>query len=158
LTYPMISPGGRLIGVITLHTKAPREFCEKDQIAVAPIAALAAAAVETALLYSRNQRQIDVLRSVGTVGDALASPAAMRRALRDLCEAARLLVGAAAVAIYGHEALGWRLTTSVTRAAQPPAEQIAAGLIAPLTANDAPSDLTLVRNRALLEAVMPGNQ
>jgi sugar diacid utilization regulator len=157
LTYPMISPRDRLVGVITLHTKAPREFSEKDQIAVAPIAALAAAAIETAQLYTRNQRQIDVLRSVGTVGDALASPAAMRRALRGLCIAAQLLVGGAAVAIYSHEVGVWRLTTSVTSAPQPPIEIIPETFAGPLVLSNQPHELTLVNNRGLLEAVMPGD-
>jgi sugar diacid utilization regulator len=158
LTYPMISPRGRMVGVITLHTKAPREFSEKDQIAVAPIAALAAAAVETAQLYTRNQRQIDVLRSVGTVGDALGSPAAMRRVLRDLCDAARLLVGAAAVAIYNRAASQWRLATSVTSSDPPPAEQLPEELIASLLVSDNVGELTLVENRALLEALLPGDK
>jgi sugar diacid utilization regulator len=157
LTYPMISPRGRLVGVITLHTKAPREFADTDQIAVAPIAALAAAAVETAQLYTRNQRQIDVLRSVGTVGDALASPAAMRRVLRDLCGAARLLVGATTVAIYDHAAPRWRLATSVTSSDPPPADQLSGDLIAPLVVTDSVNELTLMEHRALLEALLPGD-
>jgi sugar diacid utilization regulator len=157
LTYPMISPSGALVGVITLHTKGPREFSENDLVAVRPIAALAAAAVETAQLYSRSRRQVDVLRSIGTVGDALASPAATRRALRSLGEAARLLLGGEVVALYTREGAGWRLNLALTDAPYPPQEQVEHAMLDALASGGDPVALDLGGHRDLFEAILPGD-
>ena len=70
LTYPLVSPSDRLVGVLTLHTIAPHEFSEDDFTLVGPIAALAAAAVENAQLYAERERQLDVLRSLASAGDS----------------------------------------------------------------------------------------
>lgn len=157
LTCPMISPSGALVGVITLHTKGPREFSENDLVALRPIAALAAAAVETAQLYSRSRRQVDVLRSIGTVGDALASPAATRRALRSLGEAARLLLAGKVVALYTRDSAGWRLNLSLTDAPYPPQEQVPHGTLDPLAGGSDPVALDLGSHRDVFEAVLPGD-
>jgi GAF domain-containing protein len=90
LTYPLISPGDRLVGVVTLHTTAPHEFTEDDLTLVAPLASLVAAAVETAQLYADRTRQLDAVRALAT---AVEDPS-RRRAVHALARSARELVGA----------------------------------------------------------------
>jgi sugar diacid utilization regulator/putative methionine-R-sulfoxide reductase with GAF domain len=99
LTYPMISPADRLVGVVTLHTTAPHEFTEDDLTLVAPIASLVAAAVETAQLYADRTRQLDAVRALATAVEDPGSPAGRRRALFGLAESARALVGADAALV-----------------------------------------------------------
>jgi sugar diacid utilization regulator len=99
LTYPLVSPADRLVGVVTLHTTAPHEFTEDDLTLVAPIASLVAAAVETAQLYADRTRQLEAVRALATAVDDPGSPAGRRRALHGLAESARALAGADAALV-----------------------------------------------------------
>jgi sugar diacid utilization regulator len=94
LTYPLVSPSDRLVGVVTLHTEAPHEFTEDDITLVAPIASLCAAAVENAQLHAARSRQVDAVRAL-----ASAVSTDPRRGLHGLCEAARTLLGADAALV-----------------------------------------------------------
>src|SRR4051812_2202786 len=106
LTYLLIPPSDRLVGVVTLHTEAPHEFTEDDLTLVAPIAALVAASVETAQLYAERRRQLDAVRTLASAVDDLGSAAARRRALHGLAESARALLGADAVLLATRDAKG----------------------------------------------------
>ena len=106
LTYPLIPPSDRLVGVVTLHTEAPHEFTEDDLTLVAPIAALVAASVETAQLYAERRRQLDAVRTLASAVDDLGSAAARRRALHGLADSARALLGADAVLLATRDARG----------------------------------------------------
>jgi len=106
LTYPLIPPSARLVGVVTLHTEAPHEFTEDDLTLVAPIAALVAASVETAQLYAERRRQLDAVRTLASAVDDLGSAAARRRALHGLADSARALLGADAVLLATRDAKG----------------------------------------------------
>jgi sugar diacid utilization regulator len=156
LTVPMISPSNRLVGVILVHKLAPDVFSDDDLTALAPIAALAAAAVETAQLYTRSRRQIEVLRSVGELGDPLRSPAATRGALETLCESARLLLDGESVALYRRTATSWRLASSLHDGANAPQDEVPRELLDPLAISDEPVRLARSHHRELLEAVSPG--
>ena len=158
LTVPMISPSNRLVGVITLHKRAPEVFSDDDLTAVAPIAALTATAVETAQLYTRSRRQIEVLRSVGELGDPLRSPAATRKALSTLCESARLLLDGASVALYRRAATSWRLASSLLDGANAPQDEVPRELLDPLAISDEPVRLMRSHHRELFEAVSPGGE
>jgi sugar diacid utilization regulator len=153
LTVPMIAPSDRLVGVITLHKLAPEVFSEADLSAVEPIAALTATAIETAQLYTRNSRQIEVLRSVGELGDPLGSPAAARAALGTLCESARELVGAEAVALYASAATSWRLAASRGGAVDAAQEAVPRALLDPVAVSDEPVRLRRSHHREIFEAV-----
>jgi sugar diacid utilization regulator/putative methionine-R-sulfoxide reductase with GAF domain len=120
LCYPLVSGSDRLVGVITLHTQAPHEFTQDDLALVAPIAALCAAAVDNARLRTERGRHVAALRAL--VASGAGEPS---RALHDLCEAARVLIGgdAALIAIrdangrYTNGAItGWRRAGPVTQA------------------------------------------
>lgn len=70
LTYPLLSPRERLVGVLTLHAAAPHEVGEDDLRLVAPVASLAAAAVESADLARENLRRLDIVNSLSGALDA----------------------------------------------------------------------------------------
>lgn len=156
LTYPMISPSDRLVGVITLHTEAPRDFTSEDLILVAPIASLAAAAVERAQLYTQSERQVEIFRAVGDVGDALASPAASRRALRTLCESTRMLLEGELVALYVREPGRWRLASSVSREVHLPQQELEPGLADAFAEGIGPQELASSKHGVLFDAVSGG--
>ena len=63
LTFPLVAPSERLVGVLTLHAVAPHEFTADDFALVGPIASLAAAAVENAELAADRARQLAALPS-----------------------------------------------------------------------------------------------
>lgn len=153
LTYPMVTPRDRLVGVLTLHTEAPREFTDEDLILVGPIASLAAAVVETAQLYSRTRRQVDVLRSVGGIGDGLVSPAASRRTLGSLCDAAGRLLEGAVAALYTPGPRGWRLS-ACSAGAYRPEQEIPGELLDTFADATAMQDLS-VAHHELFAAMLP---
>src|SRR6185503_227459 len=126
--------------------------------AIGPIAALAAAAVDTALLYTRTQRQIEVLRSVSTIGDALASPAATQRSLRRLGEAARLLFEGSVAVLYTPAGTDWRLRASLTRSPNPPSDVLDHQLLAPIAAAKEVLDLRPAEHGQLFGALAPGDE
>jgi sugar diacid utilization regulator len=158
LTYPLRSPTEKLVGAIALFTEGDQRFGEEDLVAVAPIASLAAAAVETASLYATSRRQIDVLRSVGGLGDSLVSPAATRRALHELGSATRSLLDTSVVAIYVREEGAWRLTMSLTGEDRPPREEVPIGVLGSLSTDAGPRRISLPADEGLVSAVAPGHR
>jgi sugar diacid utilization regulator len=151
LTYPLIPPSDRLVGVVTLHTEAPHEFTEDDLTLVAPIAALVAASVETAQLYAERRRQLDAVRTLASAVDDLGSAAARRRALYDLAESARALLGADAVLLATRDARG-RYGVGAVAGTWRRAERVAdAALLDPLAGRV--RVLTQVRHGELLAGV-----
>jgi sugar diacid utilization regulator len=155
LSYPLVSPSERLVGAIALFTEGDRRFGEDDLVAVAPIASLAAARVETARLYSSSQRHIDVLRSVGGLGDSLVSPAATRRALHELGSATGRLLAASVVAIYVREQHTWRLSMSLVGQGRPPEDEIPVDVLGNLATDAGPRRISLPSDRLLVAAVAP---
>ena len=99
---PILSRAGETIGVIVLHTQAPREFTEDTLKLLVHIASLVSGAIENAQLYDQQRRRVDALTSlsalaqeVATAGDAgeIASAVtlAMRRLLgAEVCQVYRL--------------------------------------------------------------------
>ena len=158
LIYPLVSPTGLLVGLIALYAADEEGFADEDLIAIAPIASLAAAAVETARLYAVSRRQIDVLRSLGGLGDSLASPAATNRALRDLGVAARRLLDASVVAIYVRDPSAWRLTMSVKGRNQISDDIIRFDVLGDLAAARDARLLSPTADRRLIDAVAPGDR
>jgi sugar diacid utilization regulator len=148
LTYPLVSPSDRLVGVLTLHTLAPREFSEDDFTLVGPIASLAAAAVENAQLFAERERQLDVLRSLASAGEGGGA-----RTLHDLAAAAGQLVAAEASLILLRDVRGrWQLAACAAPGADPvrPERLASAALLDPLLDGGGVQALTRRRHAALL--------
>ncbi len=94
LTIPLIPASQRLLGVITMHTQAPREFTDDDLTLMGAIASLMASAIENAQLYGQRRRQVDVLRSLAETGQAVVSASSLPRILHGLAATARGLIEA----------------------------------------------------------------
>ena len=102
VAVPIVSRAGQTIGVIVLHTEAPREFTEDTLKLLVHIASLVSGAIENAQLYDQQRRRVDALTSlsalaqeVATAGDAgeigSAVTLGMRRLLgAEVCQLYRL--------------------------------------------------------------------
>ena len=109
LTIPVVSPAGRLLGVVTLHTLAPHEFAEDDLILMNTLSALIAVAVENAQLYERQGRQVQVLHSLAEASHAVVQTSALRHLRDRLAATAGGLVGADHCAVLTLEEEGTHL-------------------------------------------------
>ena len=132
LTCRLVSPSGRIVGVLALHTSRQEGFGDDDAAAAELVASLATTVVETMHLRVARDRQLDVLSAFGGLGDALASPAASSRALHRLAVATAGLLDARPVAIYVRDASCFRLTTASTSLGQVVSDAIPLGVLGEL--------------------------
>lgn len=61
VAVPILSRASDSIGVIVLHTEAPREFTEDTLKLLVHIASLVSGAIENAQLYDQQRRRVDAL-------------------------------------------------------------------------------------------------
>src|SRR5919197_3254597 len=96
VSVPILGRGGAVIGVITLHTEAPREFTKEEVEFLVSSASLVAGAIENARLYDERRKRIEELEHLTELGETIARaetlaellPAVTARGLR-LLRAAR---------------------------------------------------------------------
>ena len=117
VAVPLLYRSGAVIGVVVLHTKAPREFDDEVLNLLVHIASLAAGAIENAQLYEDSRRRVDALTTLTRLSQALAA-VTLREDLHDaVTRGARELLGADTCQI-------WRLDAEadelVLAAADPP--------------------------------------
>src|SRR3954453_19237399 len=87
---PLQAKAGRVIGVIALHGKAPREFTRADSDFLVHAATLVAGAIENARLYEDTRRRLSMVEGLSDLARALSAastlesllPAVARRAQR----------------------------------------------------------------------------
>jgi GAF domain-containing protein len=72
VAVPILSRGGDSIGVIVLHTKAPREFTEDTLRLLVHIASLVSGAIENAQLYDEQRRRVHALTSLSALAQEVA--------------------------------------------------------------------------------------
>jgi GAF domain-containing protein len=158
LTIPIVSPSGRLIGVITLHTEAPHEFADDELALMNALSALAAAGVENAQLYERQARQVRVLHSLADAAHAVVQTSSLRHILYRLAGAAGGLVGADHCAVLTLDEEGAHLgvdsfwTAGPDPSGSPPGALPASGPWARLLGATAPYVLTRRENREAFAA------
>ncbi len=94
VAVPILSRAGETIGVIVLHTEAPREFTEDTLELLVHIASLVSGAIENAQSYDRERRRVDALTGlsalahvVGGAEDATTLAAVVTRGTRELTHA-----------------------------------------------------------------------
>jgi GAF domain-containing protein len=75
VAVPILARVGDTIGVVVLHTEAPREFAEDTVQLLARIASLVSGVIENAQLYDRERRRVDVLTGLSTLAARVASAA-----------------------------------------------------------------------------------
>ncbi len=73
VAVPIPSRGGPAIGVIVLHTIAPREFDEGTQNVLAHTAPLVAGAIENAQLYGEARRRVAALTALSALSQRIAA-------------------------------------------------------------------------------------
>ena len=90
VSTPILGRDGSLIGAITWHTEAPREFTKEEVDFLVSSASLVAGAIENARLYDQTRRRIDELEHLTELGETTARadtlaellPAVAARSLR----------------------------------------------------------------------------
>ncbi len=94
VAVPILARSGDTIGVIVLHTEAPREFTEDTLKLLVHIASLVSGAIENAQLYDRERRRVDALtrlsglaQEVAAAGDGAALGVAVTEGTRGLLSA-----------------------------------------------------------------------
>jgi GAF domain-containing protein len=101
VAVPLRGKAGEVIGVISLHSEAPREFTQDDSDFMMHAASLVAGAIENARLYERTRRRLALVEGLADLSRAVSAastievllPAVARRAHRLLhAEACELLV------------------------------------------------------------------
>ncbi len=73
VAVPILSRSSDTLGVIVLHTEAPREFTEDTLKLLVHIASLVSGAIENAQLYQRERRRVDALTRLAGLGGEVAS-------------------------------------------------------------------------------------
>jgi GAF domain-containing protein len=81
LSVPIVGKDGNVIGVITLHTEAPREFTDAEVDMLSSSASLVAGAIENARLYEEMRRRVDELEHLTELGETLARAEALEELL-----------------------------------------------------------------------------
>jgi len=72
VSVPIVGKDGNVIGVISSHTVAPREFTEAEVDVLVSSASLVAGAIENARLYEEMLRRVDELEHLTELGETLA--------------------------------------------------------------------------------------
>jgi hypothetical protein len=83
-----------VIGVVVLHTQAPREFGQDVLDLLVHVASLVAGAIDNARLYDRTQRQVAALSALSTLSHQLASLTNRAELYTVGCEGIRRLLAA----------------------------------------------------------------
>lgn len=109
-TVPIVGRSDQLLGVLTLHTRAPREFTDENVTLLRAIAGLVAAAVENAQLHQRALRSVEVFRRLAELSRQLTSASSTARTLQLLAMTTRELLDGDLVAVLSLDEARGRLT------------------------------------------------
>ena len=99
LAVPLVL-NDRPIGALNVQTAAPRDYSAEEIDLLALVGDLAAGALVKARLYDRQRRQLDELRTLAEVSEAITSPQYLDQILEVVTELAARMVGATGCAIY----------------------------------------------------------
>ena len=105
LAMPLVL-NDRPIGALNVQTAEPRDYSEDEIELLALICDLAAGALVKAQLYDRQRRQLDDLRTLAQVSEAITSPQYLDDILTVVTGLAAGTVGAVACSIYLLESVG----------------------------------------------------
>jgi GAF domain-containing protein len=73
LAVPIVGRGGEVIGVVTAHTEAPREFADDEVDFLVSSASLVAGAIENARLYEEARTRVAELEQLAELAEAVAT-------------------------------------------------------------------------------------
>jgi GAF domain-containing protein len=109
---PISARSGEVIGVIVLHTAAPREFTEEDVELLTHTATLVGGAIEDAQLYDEARERVGALTRLAQVSQQLAAATRHERIHEAATAGARALLGADLCQLFRLEADELRLVAS----------------------------------------------
>jgi GAF domain-containing protein len=100
LALPVVGRSGEVIGVITAHTEAPREFSDDEVDFLVTSASLVASAIENARMYEEARLRVSELEQLTELAEAIARADALDDLLRTVVADARPLLAARACHVY----------------------------------------------------------
>ena len=100
VAVPLRSKAGEVVGVISLHAEAPREFTEADSDFLVHAASLVAGAIENARLYEHTRRRLTLVEGMADLARAVSAASALDQLLPAVVRRAQRLLGAAACEVY----------------------------------------------------------
>jgi GAF domain-containing protein len=100
VSVPVFSRAGDVIGVVTLHTEAPREFARADLDFLENTAALVAGAVENARLYSNAIRRVTQLTELSELAHDIAAAGSVTELLSTVTAGCRRTLDADRAEVY----------------------------------------------------------
>ncbi len=100
LAVPVIGRSGDVIGVITAHTEAPREFSDDEVDFLVTSASLVAGAIENARLYEETRLRVTELEQLAELAEEIARADGLEELVQTVVDRARPLLGARACHVY----------------------------------------------------------
>jgi GAF domain-containing protein len=100
VAVPLRSKAGEVVGVISLHAEAPREFTEADSDFLVHAASLVAGAIENARLYEHTRRRLALVEGMADLARAVSAASTLDQLLPAVARRAQRLLGAAACEVY----------------------------------------------------------
>jgi GAF domain-containing protein len=100
VAVPLRSKSGDVVGVISLHSEAPRDFTEADSDFLVHAASLVAGAIENARLYEHTRRRLAVVEGMADLARAVSSASTLDQLLPGVVRRAQRLLAAAACEVY----------------------------------------------------------
>ena len=131
VAVPILSRSSDTLGVIVLHTEAPREFTEDTLKLLVHIASLVSGAIENAQLYQRERRRADTLTRLAGIGGEVAAATDADDLGLIVARGTRRLLEAELCQVYrlNPDDSGLALLTSDPAGASSPAELSTAGFL-----------------------------
>ncbi|UGS34114.1 GAF domain-containing protein [Capillimicrobium parvum] len=117
VAVPIVGRSDAVIGVVVLHTRAPREFGQEVLDLLVHVASLVAGAIENARLYEETRRQVAALTSLSVLSRDIAAVDGREELYALATSGVRGLLGAGAVRLYLRDSGDERLELA---AADPP--------------------------------------
>jgi GAF domain-containing protein len=119
VAVPLLYRSGEVIGVIVLHTVAPREFDDDALNFLVHTASLAAGAIENAKLYEETRRRVDALTTLTRLSQELAAVTLRAELHEVVTRGARELLGADVCQIWRFDAEADELVLAAADPAEP---------------------------------------
>jgi GAF domain-containing protein len=123
VSIPILRKDGEAIGVVSLHSEAPREFTQDQVDLLVSSASLVAGAIENARLYEETRRRVGELEQLTELGESIAAAETLDELLPAVAKRALDLLGASSCHLYlldaGSEDLRPRASAPTTVKARP---------------------------------------
>jgi GAF domain-containing protein len=100
VAVPILARSRDTIGVIVLHTEAPREFTEDTLKLLVHIASLVSGAIENAQLYDQERRRVNALTDLSSLSQAVAAATDPADLGLEVCRGTRRLLEAEVCQLY----------------------------------------------------------